>query len=282
MSDDHDHDHAEHDHDHADGGHHHGPPDNPGRAFAVGVILNFVFVVIGILAGVLAHSTALLADAAHNLGDVLGLAMAWGAMTLAKRARTARRTYGLRRTTIMAALANAMLILFAIGGVTWEAIHRLGEPHAVDGSIVAIVAAIGVVLNAAAALLFARGRHGDINVRGAFLHLVADAAVSAGVVVSGVVVWRTGWNWVDPAASLAVSIVILVGTIQLLREAVDLLLDAVPLRPERPRPPAQPQDRRLLPARLQEGGPRGARRERARAVGRPEQHARGAPDLRAG
>jgi cobalt-zinc-cadmium efflux system protein len=233
MSDEHHHEHTEHGHDGDDRGssghdHHHAPPPDPGRAFAIGVILNFVFVVIGVGAGIVAHSTALLADAAHNLGDVLGLAMAWGAMALARRARTVRRTYGLRRTTIMAALVNSMLILFAIGGVTWEAIQRLGAPHGVDGGIVAVVAAIGVALNGAAAMLFARGRHTDLNVRGAFVHLVADAAVSAGVVVSGIVVWRTGWSWVDPAASLAVSLVVLAGTIQLLREAVDLLLDAVP------------------------------------------------------
>ena len=211
------------------GGHGHGaPPDRMTRAFAVGIALNIIFVVIGIIAGIAAHSTALLADAAHNLGDVLGLAMAWGATVLAKRARTARRTYGLRRTTILAALANGGLVLFAIGGVVWEAIHRLGEAHAVDGGLVAIVAAIGVVLNALAAMMFAKGREKDMNIRGAFLHLVGDAAVSAGVVVAGLVVWQTGWSWIDPATSLVVSVVILAGTWRLLREALDLLLDAVP------------------------------------------------------
>ena len=227
--DDHDDEHG-HGEDHHHGGvhHHHLPPDHMTRAFAVGIALNIVFVVIGVVAGFIAHSTALLADAAHNLGDVLGLAMAWGATVLARRARTARRTYGLRRTTILAALANGGLVLFAIGGVVWEALHRLRGPHEVDGGLVAVVAAIGVVLNGLSALMFAKGREKDMNVRGAFLHLVADAAVSAGVVVAGIIVWRTGWSWIDPATSLAVSVVILVGTWQLVREALDLLLDAVP------------------------------------------------------
>jgi cobalt-zinc-cadmium efflux system protein len=228
---DHDHGHGHHDHDHgAHGGvgHHHAPPDRMTRAFAIGILLNIAFVAIGVIAGLAAHSTALLADAAHNFGDVLGLAMAWGATVLARRARTARRTYGLRRTTILAALGNGGLVLFAIGGVGWEAVQRLGAAPPVDGGLVAVVAAIGVGLNAVAALMFARGRAHDMNVRGAFLHLVADAAVSAGVVVAGVIVWQTGWAWIDPAASLAVSAVILVGTWRLVREAMDLLLDAVP------------------------------------------------------
>lgn len=213
-------------HDHA--GHDHAPPDRMTTSFAIGMILNIVFVIIGVGAGLVAHSTALLADAAHNLGDVLGLGAALGATVLARRARTTRRTYGLRRTTIFAALANGGLVLFAIGGVAWEAVQRLSEPPEVHGSIVALVAAIGVVINAGAALLFAKGRAEDMNVRGAYLHLMADAAVSAGVVVSGVIVWQTGAAWVDPATSLIVSVVILFGTWKLLREALDLLLDAVP------------------------------------------------------
>jgi len=213
-------------HDHA--GHAHAPPDRMTRAFVLGMLLNIAFVVIGVIAGFAAHSTALLADAAHNMGDVLGLGMAWGAMVLARRARTARRTYGLRRTTILAALGNGGLVLFAIGAVVWEAIQRLTATPAVDGAIVAIVAAIGVVLNVLAAMLFAKGREGDMNIRAAFLHLIADAAVSAGVVVAGVIVWKTGWSWVDPATSLIVSVVILAGTWKLLREALNLLLDAVP------------------------------------------------------
>ena len=229
---DHGHGHAGHDHGHGHAGHghaghHHARPDRITRAFLIGIVLNVVFVVIGVLAGLVAHSTALLADAAHNLGDVLGLGMAWGATVLARRARTTRRTYGLRRTTILAALGNGGLVLFAIGGVVWEAVQRLGAPHEVHGGIVAVVAAVGVGLNALAALLLAHGRD-DMNIRGAFLHLVADAAVSAGVVVSGLLVWQTGWAWIDPVTSLVVSLVILRGTWMLVREALDLLLDAVP------------------------------------------------------
>ena len=225
----HDHDHA---HDHAQVGHaghgHHRPPDELGRAFVIGIGLNLAFVVAEAGAGLVADSTALLADAAHNLGDVLGLGMAWGAAVLARRKRTARRTYGLRRTTILAGLANAVLILVAIGGVLWEAVRRVGSPAHVDGGMVAIVAAVGVLINVGAAQLFARGRDRDINLRGAYLHLLADAAVSAGVVVAGIVVWQTGWSWVDPVTSILVSLVILVGTITLLRDALNLLLDAVP------------------------------------------------------
>jgi cobalt-zinc-cadmium efflux system protein len=221
---------TEHDHDHADhAGHaHHAPPDRMTRAFAIGIALNIAFVVLGVIAGVAAGSTALLADAAHNFGDVIGLAMAWGATVLAKRARTARRTYGLRRTTILAAFANGGLVLFAVGGVVWEAVQRLADPQPVDGGLVAIVAAVGVVINGASALLFAKGRAHDLNMRGAYLHLVADAAVSAGVVVAGIAVWQTGWAWLDPATSIVVSAVILVGTARLLRDSLDLLLDAVP------------------------------------------------------
>lgn len=222
--------HHDHGHDHGPAGHahHHAPPRDPGRAFAIGISLNLGFVVAEAIAGFVAGSTALLADAAHNLGDVLGLAMAWGAMVLARRGRTARRTYGMRRTTILAGLANAMLILVAVGGVSWEAVRRIGGPAHVDGGLVAVVAAVGVAVNCGAAMLFARGRERDLNVRGAYLHLLADAAVSGGVVVAGLIVWRTGWAWVDPATSLLISVVILVGSLGLLRDALDLLLDAVP------------------------------------------------------
>ena len=229
----HEHEHA-HDHDHhGGGGHRHrhdhaSVPDRRDGAFATGMALNVAFVALGVVAGIVAHSTALLADSAHNLGDALGLGMAWGAAVLARRGPTARRTYGLRRTTILAGLTNALLILVAIGGVSWEAILRLGTPHPVAGGMVAVVAAIGVVINGLAALLFARGRERDVNVRGAFLHLLGDAAVSAGVVLAGVIVYATGWSWIDPVTSLAVSIVILVGTIGLLRDALGLLLDVVP------------------------------------------------------
>lgn len=225
------HGHAGHGHGHAGhghGGHHHAAPDRMTRAFALAVLLNLGFTGVEVVAGVFSRSTALLADAAHNFGDVLGLCMAWGAAALARRATTTRRTYGLRRTTILAALGNGGLVLFAVGGVAWEAVQRLGAPHEVEGTVVAAVAAVGVVLNSASALLFARRQAHDMNVRGAYLHLVADAAVSGVVVVAGLVVWRTGWSWVDPAASLAVSAVIVSGTWRLVREALDLLLDSVP------------------------------------------------------
>ena len=229
MSAEHHHDHDDHHgHDHGTHGHAHSPPSRPDKAFAVGIGLNVAFVVAGVIAGIAANSTALLADAAHNFGDVLGLGLAWGAAVLARRARTTRRTYGLRRTTILAALANAMVILVAIGGVSWEAILRLASPSSVQGGVVAAVAALGVAINGIAAMMFARGKDRDLNMRGAFLHLMADAGVSAGVVISGLIVWRTGATWIDPVASLLVSVTILIGTVQLLREASNLLLDAVP------------------------------------------------------
>src|SRR5664279_3117808 len=238
MSDHAAHDHGAHGHDHHDHGHGHGhghdhadhshaPPDRMSSAFLIGMLLNVGFVIVGVIAGIAAHSTALLADAAHNMGDVLGLGMAWGATVLAKRARTTTRTYGLRRTTILAALANGGLVLFAIGGIVWESVQRLSSTTAVDGGVVALVAALGVVINALSALMFVKGRN-DLNVRGAFLHLVADAAVSAGVVIAGLIVWQTGWAWVDPVTSIMVSVVILRGTWGLVREAMNLLLDAVP------------------------------------------------------
>lgn len=199
-----------------------------GRAFAVGVGLNVVFVLVEAVFGVVANSTALLADAAHNASDVLGLGLAWGASSLAKRKPSLRHTYGLRASTVLAALANAVLLLVAVGGVSWEAIRRLSDPGPVEGATVVAVAALGVVINAGAALLFLRGRKGDANVRAAFLHLAADAGVSLGVVVAGALIWRTGWSWLDPAVSLVVSIVVLVTTWGLLREALHLALDGVP------------------------------------------------------
>jgi cobalt-zinc-cadmium efflux system protein len=216
------------DHAHRHCGHDHRlPPESLDRALALGVGLNAAFVVAEVAAGFAAGSLALLADAGHNAGDVVGLLLAWGAHWLARRPPSARYTWGFRRTTIYAALANAGLLLAACGGIVWEAVHRLGRPEPVAGPWVMAVAAVGVVINAATAWLFSRGRD-DANVRAAFLHMAADAAVSAGVVAAGAAIWATGRTWIDPAVSIAVAAVIVAGTWGLFRESVDLALDAVP------------------------------------------------------
>lgn len=198
------------------------------RAFQLGIGLNIAFVALEAVFGVVAHSTALLADAAHNLSDVLGLAMAWGASVLARRAPSNRHTYGFRRSTVLAALANAVLLLAAVGAVAWEAIGRFDAPRAPHGPVMMWVAAAGVAVNGISALLFHKGSEHDVNIRGAFVHLVADAAVSAGVVVAGALVWRTGAAWIDPVTSLLVSAVVLYGTWSLLRDALHLAMDGVP------------------------------------------------------
>ena len=215
------------DHEHA--GHHHVHlPAQFGRAFAIGTSLNVAYVVIQVVFGIAAHSLALLADAGHNLGDVLGLILAWGAAYLGQRPPTDRRTYGMKRSSILAALANAVILLLATGGITWEAIRRFGEPAPVAGWTVIWVALGGIVVNTTTALLFHEGRKRDINVRGVFLHMAADAAVSAGVVLAGIAILFTGWQWVDPAVSLAVNAVIIWSTWGLLRDSLNLALDAVP------------------------------------------------------
>lgn len=209
-----------HDHDHSQATYN--------RAFAIGVALNLTFVIIEALYGLRAHSLALVADAGHNLSDVLGLLLAWGAATLGATRPSSRRTYGLRRTSILAALANAILLLIAVGGITWEAVLRLQRPEPVASGVVIAVALVGIGINTATALLFLRGRRQDLNIRGAFLHMVADAAVSAGVVVAALLMRGTGWLWLDPAVSLAIAVVIAVGTWGLLRDSVNLALDSVP------------------------------------------------------
>jgi cobalt-zinc-cadmium efflux system protein len=230
-------DHHDHDHDatgHGDhGGHAHGPghahaPASFGKAFAIGIALNVGFVAVEATYGVLANSMALLADAGHNLSDVLGLVVAWIAMVLAKRAPSARYTYGLKGTSILAALFNAMFLLVAVGGIAWEAIQRFGEPAPVAGKTVMVVAAIGILVNGVTAWLFASGAKGDINIRGAFLHMAADAAVSAGVVIAGLVILYTGWTLLDPVVSLAIVAVIVWSTWGLLRDSLTLSLAAVP------------------------------------------------------
>ncbi len=208
-------------------GHNHGT-SNYNRAFIVSVVLNTGFVVIEATYGILANSLALLADAGHNLSDVLGLLLAWGASVLVRRRPTARRTFGLRRSSILAALLNAAFLLVACGGIGWEAIQRFRTPSDVAGGTVIVVAAIGIAVNTISALMFLSGRKNDLNIRGAFLHLAADAAVSLGVVLAGVAIVVTGWQWLDPAVSLGVTAVIVVGTWQLFRESFNLVLDAVP------------------------------------------------------
>jgi len=222
----HDHDHGHHHHHH----HHHVSPADFGRAFAIGTALNLGFVVIEGLAGFLSDSVALLADAGHNLSDVLGLLIAWAGAELAKRPPSKRFTYGLRGSSILAALANAVLLMIAIGAIAWEAVRRLGDPPHVAGGTVMIVAGAGIMVNLGTALLFARGRKGDINIRGAFLHMMVDALVSAAVVVSGGLVLWTGQVWIDPVTSLVVLAVILISTWGLLRDSVVMSLQAVPDR----------------------------------------------------
>ena len=215
-----------HEHHHHDLDHDHAPRDHR-IAFAVGIGLNFAFVVVEAVYGVLANSMALLADAGHNLSDVLALALAWGASRLARRAPSARFTYGLRNTSIFAAVFNAALLLLVTGGIVWESIQRLASPESVASQTVIWVAVLGIVINTASAVPFARSR-GDINVRAAFLHLAADAAVSLGVVLAAALTLATGWLWLDPAMGLVIALVIVVGTWGILRDSVVLALNAVP------------------------------------------------------
>jgi cobalt-zinc-cadmium efflux system protein len=201
---------------------------NYNRAFAIGIVLNVIFVAIEAGYGVAAGSLALIADAGHNLSDVLSLLLAWGAGFLASKAATEKRTYGFRKVTIMASLASAILLLIALGGITWEAIGRFFAPKPVDGMTVIAVAAIGVVINTITALFFVSGQKHDLNIRGAFLHMVADAGVSFGVVVGGIIIMVTGWLLIDPLISLLIVAVILVGTWSLLRDSMNLAIDSVP------------------------------------------------------
>ncbi len=224
----HDHAHDDHDHDHSHGAGHVHAPAEFGRIFLVGMALNIGFVIVEAVYGILANSVALLADAGHNLGDVLGLAVAWAGYELSRRPPTARFTYGLRSSSILAALANALLLLLTTGAVSWEAIWRLSEPQPVATGTVMAVAAIGILVNGGTALLFASGRKGDINLRGAFLHMTADAAVSFGVVVAALVIRLTSWNWLDPVVSLAINVFIVWSAWGLLAEGTRMSLGAVP------------------------------------------------------
>ena len=213
-----------HDHAHA----HDVSAGAPGRAFAIGVAINLAFVVAEVVFGVTSRSMALLADAGHNLGDVLGLGLAGGAAVMAARRPSARRTYGLRRTTILASLTNAVVLVLVTGGIVWESIMRLRHPDKVAEKVVIVVALVGVLVNGGSALLFMRDRKKDLNVGSAFAHLAADAVLALGVAVAGGIILWTGWMWLDPVVSIALSIFILMSTYSLLRGSLDLALDAVP------------------------------------------------------
>ena len=227
--DHHTHDHHTHDHHHHDHGHHHAPA-NPGTAFAIGAAVNLAFVVLEVLVGLTANSIALVADAAHNLGDVLGLRLALAAVILSRRPPTPRRTYGWGRSSILAALANAAVLLISVGAIALEAVHRLLEPQPVQTGLVMAVAAAGIVVNGGTALLFLRDRQRDLNIRAQFAHLAGDALISLGVVVTAVAIRFTGLYWLDPLVSLLVAGLIAIGTWGLLRESLGLALDAVPAR----------------------------------------------------
>jgi cobalt-zinc-cadmium efflux system protein len=239
---DHDHDHA-HDHQHAGQarapgdahGHSHAhghahviSPDGVSLRMGIAVALNLVFVVVEGGFGFMSNSVALIADAGHNLSDVLGLVCAWGALLLGRRPPGAKFTYGLGRSSVLAALANAVLLLLACGAIAWEAASRLGSPPAVAGRTVMIVAAIGIALNGISAWMLHAGSHGDLNRRSAYIHMLGDAVVSAGVVLSGLLIIWTGWSLIDPLVSLVIVAVILVSTWRLLRDSLTLSLDGVP------------------------------------------------------
>ena len=211
-------------HDH----HHHHPTPDYNRAFAIGVALNVGFVIVEVVYGFMADSLALLTDAGHNLSDVLGLLLAWAAAALAKKAPSPRRTYGFSRATIIASLFSGLLLMGAVGAIGWEALRRLMDPAEPAGFSIMVVAAIGVVINGLTAMLFFSGREKDLNIRGAYLHMAADAAVSLGVVVSGALIWIYGFAWLDPVISLVIAAVIFLSTWGLLRDSLNLAVDAVP------------------------------------------------------
>ena len=217
-----------HAHGHAHGhAHHHGPASYD-RRFAVGVALNLGFVAVEAVYGALSGSLALLADAGHNMSDVLGLLLAWAAAWAGRRRPTPRWTYGFGRSSILASLINAVVLLIATGAIAWEAIRRLSDPQPIEAGMVMWVAALGIAVNAGTAAMFMAGRERDLNIKGAFLHMAADAAVSLGVVIAAFAIARTGWLWIDPVTSLVIVVVIAVGTWGLLRDSVRLALDAVP------------------------------------------------------
>jgi cobalt-zinc-cadmium efflux system protein len=229
---DHDHGHGHDLHDHAHGfGHHHHPVDlkQVNRAFVIGITLNFLFVIIEVVVGLNIRSLSLLSDAGHNLADVASLAMALVAIRLLRVRATDKYTYGFKKTTILVALLNAAILLLSLGAIGYEALHRLMTPeHSLPGKVISAVAAVGIGINALTAMLFFRNKESDLNVRGAFLHLMSDAIVSAGLVIGGFVIFYTHEYWIDPALSLVIAIIILYSTWQLLRDSLRLSLDGVP------------------------------------------------------
>ncbi|RYZ64497.1 MAG: cation transporter [Proteobacteria bacterium] len=226
MSNGHNHSHA-HGHGHSHG-HAHAPPKNFNKAFAIGIVLNLGFVIIEAAYGFVANSLALIADAGHNLSDVIGLVLAWGAVWLSTRKPSQKYTYGLRRSSILSALLNAVLLLVAVGGITWEAVRRFWQPAQIETGTVMVVAFIGIIINGLTAVLFASGRKEDLNIRGAYLHMAADALVSLGVVIAAFIIQQTNWLWMDPSISIAISVIITIGTWGLLRDSVSLAMDGVP------------------------------------------------------
>ncbi len=226
----HSHEHThDHSHEHGHGHHHHGVESMSDitRAFFIGIILNLGFVIAEVIYGTLSNSIALLADAGHNLQDVLGLALSAFSIWLAGRPSTKRHTYGYRKSTILASLANSLFLVFACGAILWESFHRFNTAHVVDGRTMGTVAIVGIVINLGSALLFLGHRH-ELNSRGAFIHLATDAVISLAVAISGYLIYKTGYSWIDPAVSIGVAAMILYGTWNLLKNALGLALDIVP------------------------------------------------------
>ncbi len=208
--------------------HHITVTDKYNKAFAFGIILNILYIIIEFIYGLILNSLALIADAGHNLSDVLGLVLAWVASYLVKKTPTQKYTYGLKKSSILAAFMNALILLVAVGAIMWEAIGRFGNPQRIEGEVVMIVAGIGVIINSITALLFFSGRKQDLNIKGAFLHMAADAAISLGVVIVGLILTYTDYYWLDPVVSIIIGIIIFWGTWDLLKDSVNLALDAIP------------------------------------------------------
>ncbi len=214
-------------------GHHHHSGDNYNKAFAFGIALNLIYIVVEFIYGLLVNSLALIADAGHNLSDVLGLVLAWVASYLVRKSPTQKYTYGLKKSSILAAFLNALILLVAIGAIIWEAIGRFAKPEIIEGQTIMIVAGIGVIINAVTALLFFSGRKHDLNIKGAFLHMAADAAISFGVVIVGLLLTITNYYWLDPVVSIVIGIIIFFGTWDLLKDSLSLALDAIPKNVDR-------------------------------------------------